>query len=143
MAYSNVTPPTLSAYDSTACPFYVLVFNYGLGEEDWYQVHLYYSATAFTYDPALGITNTGVTFHQVGDNESWEVLPQGSEAPTLKPGKDGNVYKRIYTKHEILDGSGNVYLAEGAVTPAFDLQSWLTGFALGLAGKPLGGVLHD
>lgn len=42
-------------------PYHVLVFDYSAKESDWYQVHLYYSATAFTYNGST-VTNTGTVF---------------------------------------------------------------------------------
>lgn len=141
MAYSNVTPPTLPEYDSVAYPYYVLVYNYENGSEDWYEAHLYYSGTAFTYDGTQVTNAEGVTRTQVYADGSWTGEVTTEEAPELSPGLTGSVYQRIYTNHDILDGEGNVWLAADSVTAVetawAGLKSWLLGYALGLAGKPL------
>lgn len=46
-------------------------------------------------------------------------------------------YPILWTKTDICDADGNVVYEASAPVPLFDLKSWLTGFALGLAGKPL------
>lgn len=140
MAYSNVTRPDLpGTYDPAAHPNYVMVFDYGQGADEWYMVHMYYSGTAFVFD-GKHITNTeSVVRKNIYADGLWLGEESGDGAPALSPGLHGDVYQRIYTNHDILDGDGNVYLAADTVTPVklFDLKSWLTGFALGLAGKPL------
>lgn len=141
MAYSNVTPPKLPEYDSVAYPYYVLVYNYEKGSEDWYEAHLYYSGTAFTYDGTKVTNAEGVTRTQVYADGSWTGEVTTEEAPELSPGLTGSVYQRIYTNHDILDGEGSVWLAADSVTAVetawAGLKSWLLGYALGLAGKPL------
>lgn len=145
MAYENVTPPELPSYDTAAYPKYVLVFDYGAKESDWYQVHLYYSATAFTYDGSV-VTNTGTVFKQVYDDSigAWTDYGELSEAVNLSPGLKDGVYQRIYTNHDILDGEGTVWLAADSVTPVEETgvtEEWLfsfkTGLALGLCGNAL------
>lgn len=145
MAYENVTPPALPSYDTAAYPKYVLVFDYGAKESDWYQVHLYYSATAFTYNGSVA-TNSGVVFKQVYDDSigAWTDYGELSGAVNLSPGLKDGVYQRIYTNHDILDGEGTVWLAADSVTPVEEtgvteewLHSFKTGLALGLCGKAL------
>lgn len=142
MAYSNVTPPKLPEYDSVAYPYYVLVYNYEKGSEDWYQVHLYYSDTAFSYDGSY-VTNAGAVTKCVYDVSGgvWTDPAALASAPQITYGLTGSVYQRIYTNHDILDGEGNVWLAADSVTAVetawAGLKSWLLGYALGLAGKPL------
>ncbi len=49
----------------------------------------------------------------------------------------------IYANYDLLDSDGTLYLAASdpvpveETTPAFSLKAWLTGYALGIAGKPL------
>ena len=145
MAYENVTPPALPSYDTAAYPKYVLVFDYGAKESDWYQVHLYYSATAFTYNGSVA-TNAGVVFKQVYDDSigAWADYGELSEAVNLSPGLKDGVYQRIYTNHDILDGEGTVWLAADSVTPVEETgvtEEWLfsfkTGLSLGLCGNAL------
>lgn len=125
-------------------PYYVLVFDYVKGAEDWYQVHLYYSGTPYTYDGTHVTNAEGIIRKDVYDGSAWSGEITSESAPTLAPGMNGDVYQRIYTNHDILDGEGNVWLAADSVTPVeeetgsgFDLKSFLTGLALGLSGKPL------
>lgn len=121
-------------------PYYVLVYDYSEGTEDWYQAHLFASATAFVWDGGKIVNPGGETLRQVYDEETgW--LDLGTATPNITPGLDGNVYQRVYTNHDILDAEGNVWLAAGAVTPVEEakkspLKSWLMGLALALAGKP-------
>jgi hypothetical protein len=126
-------------------PYHVLVFDYGAKESDWYQVHLYYSATAFTYDGSVA-TNTGTVFWRVygKDSEAWTDAVELTMAPTLSPGLKDGVYQRIYTNHDILDGEGTVWLAADSVTPVEEteitaewIESFKLGLALGLCGKSL------
>lgn len=130
MAYSNVTPPTLPAYDSETNSFYLLVFNYEPGAEDWYMVHLIYGAWRFQYEDGLGVTNIGTTFTRTYANGEWSDETQDTETLALNPGLRGNVYQRIYTNANIFNGD-EIWLAENSVTPVdgekFPLMSWLTG----------------
>ena len=71
MAYGNVTPPTLPTYDAETNGFYLLVFNYELGAENWYMVHLIYGAWRFQYEESVGITNTGNTFTRTYSDGVW------------------------------------------------------------------------
>lgn len=116
MAYSNVTPPTLPAYDSETYGFYLLVFNYELGSEDWYMVHLIYSAWRFHYEEGLGVTNTGNTFIRTYSDGTWTEELQNPETLALNPGISGNVYQRIYTNANIFNGD-EIWLAADTVTP--------------------------
>lgn len=43
----------------------------------------------------------------------------------------------IWSNHKILNEDGSTYVEASNPMQKFDLKSWLTGFALGLAGKPL------
>ena len=43
----------------------------------------------------------------------------------------------IWTNTTIESSMGTVFLEASEPIPTFDLQSWLTGYALGLSGKPL------
>lgn len=146
MAYENVTAPPLPEYDSTTYRYYLLVFNYGEGDTDWYQIHMNYSDSPFVYDANGGYICGSVETYgwQSYDAETgWtffgkEFLDNGLEL-NIRPGMTGGVFQRIYTNHDILDSNGNVYLAADCVTPVstFDLRSWLVGYTLGICGKPL------
>lgn len=135
MAYSNVTPPALPVFES---PYYVLVFNYTEGAEDWYQVHLFHSVEAFTYDGS--IVTTATAKHMVSDGTAWTTAADEVE-PSLSPGMHNDVYQRIYTNHSILDGNGDVWLAADTVTAVGVSENWLrsfwTGVSLGLTSKTL------
>lgn len=129
MPYSNVTPPELPAYDSETYGFYLLVFNYGLGEEDWYEVHLIYSSWRFQYVEGVGITHTGITFDRVYSDGTWsDEIQNEMSTLALNPGQHGQVYQRIYTNHNIFNGD-ELWLAENTVTPVdtkFDLKSYVS-----------------
>jgi len=141
MAYSNVTPPALPSYDTTAYPYRVTVFNYGVGDEDWYQVHLSYSSAPFTFDGSH-VVNNATSYTQVYDSsDGWTAAYETDK--TLAPGLSGNVYQRIGTNHDILDGAGGVWLAADTVTEVteepvepqtgFDSISHQIGFGLGMS----------
>ena len=131
MAYSNVTPPPLPEYDTETYGYYVLAFNYKIGEEDWYQVHLWYSAWRFHYEEGLGITNTANTFWRVYGDGSWTAEMPGPETLALTPGIYGNSYQRIYTNANIFNGN-EIYLAENSVTPVDGAKFPLLDFVKGL-----------
>ena len=46
-------------------------------------------------------------------------------------------YRFVWTNTDIADNEGVVHYEASEPVPMFDLKAWLTGFALGLAGKPL------
>lgn len=141
MAYSNVTPPAMPVYNTTTYPYYVMSFNYGIGEEDWYQIHLWYSSAPFTFNGSH-VVNSDTTYTQIADNTGdWtDAIEHGVEAA---PGVLGNAYLRIGTNHDILDGEGNVWLAANTVTEVteepvepqagFDSISHQIGFGLGMS----------
>ena len=138
MAYSNTTPPALPSYDTAAYPYRVMAFNYSIGEEDWYQIHLWYSSAPFIFDDA-NVVNTATSYTYICDTTGdWgDVVEHGV---SCKPGITGNVYQRIGTNHDILDGSGNVWLAADTVTEVveepqagFDSISHQIGFGLGMS----------
>ena len=137
MAYSNVTPPVLPSYDTATYPYRVMAFNYGIGEEDWYQIHLWYSSAPFVFD-GTNVVNTATSYTYICDTAGdWgDVVEHGV---SCKPGVTGNVYQRIGANHNILDGSGNVWLAADTVTEVveestgFDRISHQIGFGLGMS----------
>ena len=144
MAYSNVTPPALPVFDTTAYPNYVLVFNYYVGATDWYEVHLMASASAFYYDTAAGYATINETSHlryEISARESeWTEWGAVEAAPTIKPGQTAQIYQRIYTNHDILDTAGKVWLAADSITPVEDtrdLRSHVLGIVLALIQKAL------
>ena len=119
MAYSNITPPTLPEYDSALYSHYVLEFEYENGSENWIAVSLRYSSTPFTYDG--GAVTNAVEHHLqtygsgTGEWTYWGILTEMSIAPgTTSTGG----YRRIWTNHNILEGSGKVWLAANTATPA-------------------------
>ena len=61
MAYSNTTPPVLPSYDTATYPYRVMAFNYGIGEEDWYQIHLWYSSAPCVFDGS-NVVNTATSY---------------------------------------------------------------------------------
>ena len=118
-AYSNITPPKLPTWDTTAYPYAVLVFNYEKDATDWYQVHLNYSSIPFTYSTTDAcITNTASEhgWRIYGDN-SWTTEIMSTAGLALSPGLKGQVFQRIWTNHDILDENGVVYLPANSVTP--------------------------
>lgn len=142
MAYSNVTPPTLPEYDTETYSFYVLLFSYGLGDEDWYSIDLYYSAWRFQYDAGVGVTNTGNVVRMTYNGDKWVENPftpeQGELA--LNPGVqgDGNVYLRIYTNENIFNGD-ELWLAADSVTPGegkFPIKDFMNGMIMALCSSP-------
>lgn len=136
MAYGNVTPPTLPTYDAETNGFYLLVFNYELGAESWYMVHLIYGAWRFQYDEGVGVTNTGNTFTRTYSDGVWSEESQNTVALALNPGVNGQVYQRIYTNANIFNGD-EIWLAENTVTPLdeeqrqINMKSQLAGFIAG------------
>lgn len=138
MAYGNVTPPPLPEYDSGTYGFYLLVFNYEKDAEDWYMVHLIYSAWRFHYEEGVGVTNTTVTFTRTYSEGSWTEEMQNTETLALNPGLGGVVYQRIYTNANIFNGD-EIWLAENTVTPVetekFPIKDFLNGFIMALCGR--------
>lgn len=125
-----------------AYPYSVMVYDYEKSAEDWYQVHLYYSATPFTWN-GEAVGNSGTVYKRIYDAD-YAVWSEEEEAEIeVSPGLEGRTFQRIYTSHDILDSSGNVWLAAGSVTEAEEIvtEKWLrsfqAGLALGLAVKPL------
>lgn len=142
--YSNVTPPVLPEWDTSAYPYYVLVFTYGKGDTDWFGCALYYMAAPFVYNDGGYVTGTVETFGYRGykpSTETWEYWLNGEEfqqpgtALELRPGVVGGNYQRIYTDHDIKDSAGNIWLAAGSVTEAEEIvtEKWLRSFQAGLA----------
>ena len=138
MAYSNVTPPPLPEYDSDTYGFYLLVFNYRKDAEDWYMVHLIYSAWRFQYEEGVGVTNTAVTFIRTYSDGSWTEEMQNTETLALNPGMNGVVYQRIYTNANIFNGD-EIWLSENSVTPVetekFPIKDFLNGLIMALCGR--------
>ena len=142
MAYSKVTiPGTFPAYNGAEYPYCVYVYNYKKGEEDWYQVHRFISSTAFIFD-GYAVT-TDVAQHVVTDGYQTGTVTE-KVRPVITSGLDGNVFQRIFTTRDILTEKGHVWLAEGSVTPADEIEitaewieSFKLGLALGLCGKSL------
>lgn len=140
MAYSNVTPPTLPEYDTETYGFYVLVFNYGLGDENWYSVDLFYSAWRFQYDEGVGVTNTGNVSRMTYVDGTWEenVFVPDPGALALNPGINGSVYQRIYTNENIFNGD-DIWLAADSVTPGegkFPIKEFINGMIMALCSTP-------
>ena len=143
MAYSNVAPPALPNYDAIACPYYILEFEYDKGAEDWNSVTLRLSATPFTYT-GVAVTNVGehhIYTYGSGTREwlYWSIIPGGEMA--IAPGiTSTGSYIRIWTNHDILDGTGNeIWLAENTVTPVetekFPIKDFLNGLVMALCGR--------
>ena len=121
MAYSNVTPPTLPSYDSVANPYYLIQFEYAIGAENWETVRFWFGAAPLTWNGSA-VTNA-VAFslftYGTGSPEwtAWGVMAEAGEM-ALTPGPTtADTYMRIYTNHDILDGTGAVWLAKGTITP--------------------------
>lgn len=135
MAYSNIKPPTLPEYNSALYPNYVLEFEYENGSENWFAVSLRYSSTPFTYDGSA-VTNAGEHHLQTygsgtGEWTYWGTLTEMSISPgTTATGG----YRRIWTNHNILDGSGKVWLVANTATPAGANQDRLSIMKSKLAG---------
>lgn len=121
MAYSNVTPPTLPSYDSVANPYYLIQFEYALGAENWETVRFWYGAAPLTWN-GEAVTNSADSYCQTYGTGSpewtyWGVMAEAGEM-ALTPGPTtADTYMRLYTNHDILDGTGAVWLAKGTVTP--------------------------
>lgn len=153
MAYSNTTIPKFPEYNTTANPYSVALFSYGKGEEDWYQLVFAVSASAFkasfvsmddgngnVLKSGMAAQNTSIVHRWVcGADGVWEAQADGDIV--CMPGLSGAVYQRVWTNHNILDQSGNIWLAANSVSPVGVTESWLRSFkmglALGLTGKPL------
>lgn len=142
MAYSNVTPPLLPAYDSETYSFYLLVFNYEQGAEDWYMVHLYYCSWRFQYTEGVGVVGSPVTFHSTYSDGTWSEIEEiDGQTLALNPGLKGNVYQRIYTNANIFNGD-EIWLAAEMVTPVeeeepkkFPFKQWMGFYAAALCAK--------
>lgn len=121
-------------------PYSVIAYNYEKGAEDWYQAHLCYSATPFTWN-GTAVVNSGTTYKRIYDAELDAWTDEAETEIEATPGLDGTVYQRIYTDHDILDSTGAVWLAAGNITHVGMSEEWLysfkLGLALGLCGKPL------
>lgn len=125
-------------------PYSIIAFSYEKGAEDWYQVHLWYSAAPFTWDGSA-VVNSGTAYTQIyasvdGVTGWTDALETDVEAT---PGLNKTTYQRIWTSHDILDADGAVWLPAGEVTPVEEtvsdiwLKSFKMGLALGLSGKSL------
>jgi hypothetical protein len=125
-----------------AYPYSVMVYDYEKGAEDWYQVHLYYSATPFTWN-GEAVGNSGTVYKRIYDAAYDGWTEEAETEIEASPGLTGTTYQRIYTDHDIKDSAGNIWLAAGSVTEAEKIvtETWLrsfqAGLAIGLAGKPL------
>ena len=141
MAYSNVTPPPLPEYDTEIYGFYILVFSYEIGAEDWYSVQLRYAPWRFSYDEALGITNGGNNFLQVYGDGTWGDWGQNQETLAIKPGQVGKTYQRIYTNHNIFDANDEIYMAADTILPPdenrFPILDFINGLVMALCGRPI------
>lgn len=143
MAYENVTPPTMPAYDTAKYEYSMLVFNYVRGESDWYQVHLVYATTPFVYIPNGNYITSKDALHgwQIygTDDNAWTGEMFEETKLRLSPGLKGGVHQRIWTNHDIADENGNVYLAANAITPIKweGLRSWIRGYVSELVANPL------
>ena len=121
MAYSNVTPPTLPSYDSVANPYYLIQFEYAIGAENWETVRFWFGAAPLTWNGSA-VTNA-VAFslftYGTGSPEwtAWGVMAEAGEMALTPGSTTADTYMRLYTNHDILDGTGAVWLAEGTVTP--------------------------
>lgn len=142
--YSNVTPPALPEWNTSAYPYYVLVFVYEKGQTDWYGVRLVYSAVAFTWNGSA-VTNAGTSGNMIysAKDGAWGEDTLAGSVPEIKPGLGAGVYQRICTNHDIKDSAGNTWLADGSITGAVEtvtecwLRNFQTGLALGLCGIAL------
>lgn len=125
-----------------AYPYSVMVYDYQKGADDWYQVHLYYSATPFTWN-GKAVGNSGTVYKRIYDAAYDGWTEEAETEIEASPGLTGTTYQRIYTDHDIKDSAGNIWLAAGSVTEAVEtvtekwLRSFRVGLALGLTGKLL------
>lgn len=144
--YSNTTFPELPEWDSETYPYAVVTLLYEKGSEDWKLANLFCSSEMFYFDYEDEFITCDATSHyryMAGSVEDgWTDYGVYEVTPELTPGMGSSGYMRIWTNAEILHlWDGSVYLAAGEFTPVevsrFNLESWLVGFGLGLAGKPL------
>lgn len=100
----------------------------------------------------IGTKVQSFTFNRASDTD-WvdkgEVTPTPSDSSVIWYYYDNDTTEFVWCNNDIKDESGNtVYAAsvpvpiapeepEDPETPAFDLTAWLTGYALGICGKPL------
>lgn len=117
-----------------AYPYSVMVYDYEKGAEDWYQVHLYYSATPFTWN-GEAVGNSGTVYKRIYDAAYDGWTEEAETEIEASPGLTGTTYQRIYTDHDIKDSAGNIWLAAGSVTEAEEIvtEKWLRSFQAGLA----------
>ena len=127
--YGGVLLPDIDTVwtDKVTYPYAIIVVNENKSEI------LHISPVPFIYeDPNVNISSGTGSPRYLNDSDEWVDYGSGS-------GFTGFGVK--WTSHNILDTSGNsIYLAESEPVPVqegFCLKSWLTGFALGLAGKPM------
>jgi hypothetical protein len=151
-AYVAASEPVLLAN----CPYRAMVFMYVRDTDDWSKVRLCCSTTAFTYDGSYVINNNiAGNYLYSAEYSAWVEDMISGNTQSIKPGLDNAVYQRIWTNHDILDGSGNVWLAANSIAPAEEtepddetdtdtptvsdqwIRSFQTGLVLGLAGAPL------
>ena len=119
--YSNVTPPTLPSYDSVANPYYLIQFEYAIGAENWETVRFWFGAAPLTWNGSAVTNAVAFSLYTWGTGSpewtAWGVMAEAGEM-ALTPGPTtADTYMRLYTNHDILDGSGAVWLSEGTVTP--------------------------
>lgn len=141
MAYSNVTPPALPAYDSETYGFYLLLFNYELDAEGWYMVQMYYCPWRFRYEEGVGVVGSPNTFLCSYSDGTWsDAIEINGEELALNPGLFGQTYQRIYTNANIFSGN-EIWLAENSVTPVegdkFPIRDFVNGLVMALCGRPI------
>lgn len=123
--YNGIPLPDINTVwtDKTTYP-YAIIFGDEYGGE-----FLHISPVPFIYeDPNVNISSGAGSPRYINDSDGWVEHDSGS-------GCTGSGVK--WTNYDIIDISDNsVYLAASEPV-SVNLKSWLIGFALGLAGKPL------
>lgn len=138
--YNGVKLPKLPEYDTAVYP-YSYIFDYA----DLHGYVLVISTTRFTLyeyegysDKVIGDESgtSDAVVYTVTDG-AWTELDIDAQNGAWW-GTAGSALPCVWCNTDILDSEdGSVYLAASEPVKAFCLRSWLTGFALGLAGKPL------
>lgn len=134
--YTNVTPPTILTWDTASYPYYLLSFIYDERTNDWHRVRLTYSSAPFEYVNGA-ITNPAEAYFSEYSDGSWDnfiaTIDAGEMAYPI--GKNGGVYQRYWTSHDITG-----LMAAGGITKGawlYNEKDFWTGVAMGLKSKGL------
>ena len=145
--YGNVILPGLpGGVDAISCPCAFIIRSKETGRYILVRTRSVVYASAG--DGSAGIvgimifpeSNPGRAYRCTGSDLEWEIFPSLDGNLTSGTGiivVEDTYYDLIWTNRDITDSLGYVYYRASEPVEVFDLEVWLIGFAMGLAGVPL------